>query len=198
MVQTQQAHGDPRCRGGSPMGRAGRPTVRAHFIALALAASLTACGGGDAGSEGSPSPEASASPTVFEILRDDARFSTFFRLLGEFGPEESYSLMRVETWDHTILVPVNEAFEALPEGALDQYTSSEDAFVELVDAHLVGGTVAADELAETPLAVAGLVEVTVEGDTITYAGATIIETIEARNGMVHAIDTVLFPEDVGS
>jgi len=178
-------------------------TVRSRLsIILLLALLLTACGGGN-GREGVSSGQGGSlvddSPTVFEILQSDARFSTFFELIGDFGPEESYSLMRVNTWDHTLLVPVNQAFEALPDDELDDYTASGEAFQAFFDAHLVGGTVPASELGETPLAVAGLIEVTVDGDTVKYGRALIIEAdIEARNGMVHAIDTVLFPEDVGS
>ncbi|MGH2589333.1 MAG: fasciclin domain-containing protein [Actinomycetota bacterium] len=136
---------------------------------------------------------------MFEILQSDERFSTYFGLIQEFGPEVLLSHMRANTWDHTLLVPVNGAFDALSVGALDDYTASEDAFVEFFDAHSVGGTVVASELGETPLAVAGLIEVTVDGDTVTYGRATVIEAdIEARNGMVHAVDTVLFPEDFGA
>lgn len=151
---------------------------------------------------GSPAQEGSvaiASPTVFEILQSDARFSTFFALIEDFAPEGVLSNMKVNTWDHTVLAPVNQAFAALPDDTLETYTASEAAFLEFLDAHLVGGTVSAKQLRETPRAVAGLIEVTVNGDMVTYGPATIIEAdIEARNGMVHAIDTVLFPNDVGS
>lgn len=162
-------------------------------IAVGLAL-LATCDGGepDATSTGSPVPD---EPTVYEILQDDERFATFFGLVEDHGPD-LLSVMRVDSWDHTMLVPINQAFEELPEGTLDPYTASENAFREFFDSHFVGGTIPAAELPETPQPVAGLIEVTVDDGTVRWGRATIIESdIEARNGMVHAIDTVLFPED---
>jgi uncharacterized surface protein with fasciclin (FAS1) repeats len=175
---------------------------RRSLIVSVLALLLTACGVSNGMEGGSPAQEESvvgASAIVFEVLQGDARFSTFFALIEDFAPEGVASNMKVNTWNHTVLVPVNQAFAALPDDALDDYTASEEAFLEFLDAHLVGGTVSAKQLGETPRAVAGLIEVTVDGESVTYGPATIIEAdIEARNGMVHAIDTVLFPNDVGS
>jgi uncharacterized surface protein with fasciclin (FAS1) repeats len=160
-------------------------------VALAL---LAACGDGESDSASTRS-SATDRPTVYEILQGEERFATFFGLVQDHGPD-ILSLMRVDSWDHTMLVPVNEAFDALPDGTLDPYTASEAAFREFFDSHFVGGTIPAVELPDTPQPAAGLIEVRVEGNTVTWGRATIIEAdIEARNGMVHAIDTVLFPDD---
>ena len=170
--------------------------MRALVPVVLLALSLVACGGDDAEREPAASPAGTAgseAPTVYEVLQRDERFSTFFRLVEKHGPRLS-SVMRVNTWDHTLLVPVNEAFDALPEGALDPHTANEEAFERFFGAHLIGGVVPSSEFGN--VGVLAQREVTIDGDTITYGDATIIDTdIEARNGMVHAVDAVLLPED---
>ena len=169
--------------------------MRTRVPVVLLALVLAACGGDDAEQETAVPTGRTAvaeAPTVYEVLASDDRFSTFFGLVEEHGPHLS-STMRVNTWDHTLLVPVNEAFDALPDGALDPYTADQDAFVEFFGEHLIGGVVPSSELDE--IGVLAQRPVTIEGDTIRYGEATIVGAdIEARNGMVHAIDTVLLPE----
>ena len=96
----------------------------------------------------------------------------------------------------TVFAPTDEAFAALPEGALDGLLADPQALANVLTLHVVAGKFEAAD-------VAGLSEVTtVQGkvldinttDGVTVGGAKVIQAdIAASNGVVHVIDRVLLP-----
>lgn len=98
----------------------------------------------------------------------------------------------------TVFAPRDEAFEALPEGTLDDLLLEEnrDQLVSILSYHVVSGSVASTDLTE------GMTAATVEGSEVTFAmegepkvnDANITQPdIEADNGVIHVIDKVIMP-----
>jgi uncharacterized surface protein with fasciclin (FAS1) repeats len=101
----------------------------------------------------------------------------------------------------TVFAPTNAAFDALPEGTVDDLLKPEnkDKLVSILTYHVVPGKVmAADVLGmggQSATSVEGSdIPIEVEGETVKVAGATVTATdIEASNGVIHVIDTVIMP-----
>ena len=182
---------------------------------LIVAASLAAC---DAEVETvTPTSPSSPSPTgptptpteipgpdggVLAILDEDGRFTIFLRILLVEGPERVAGFLRSGAWNNTLLAPIDEAFEELPDGALD-YLFSDDPQAEfdlsrVIQHHVVDDVRAIDDFAPgEETSIAGPLQITVQGDVVMIDGATVIEPdVEASNGMIHVIDGVLIPEQV--
>ena len=94
--------------------------------------------------------------------------------------------------------PTDEAFEALPEGVLEQLLlpENQEALTSILTYHVVPGEVPASEIESGPVPTAegGEVDVTADGGTVTVNGATVVEPdVMASNGVIHVIDQVLLP-----
>jgi len=99
----------------------------------------------------------------------------------------------------TVFAPTDDAFAALPGGTVDSLLLPENKakLVQILTYHVVPGIVKADEVAGkrgtvptvegTPLHIDGRNGVKVENATVLTAD------IEASNGVIHVIDTVLLP-----
>lgn len=98
----------------------------------------------------------------------------------------------------TVFAPTDEAFAKIPKDQLDALLADKDKLTAVLTYHVVPGRVTAKE-------VVGMTSAkTVEGQPIQIAsgdegvtvdGAHVIKTdIEASNGIIHVIDTVIFPE----
>lgn len=98
----------------------------------------------------------------------------------------------------TVFAPTNAAFEALPEGALDNLLGDIDALTQVLLYHVVAqeigsGDIAAGDTTVTTLAEADVTVNNTDG-TITVGGATVVAPdIQASNGVIHGIDMVLMP-----
>lgn len=100
----------------------------------------------------------------------------------------------------TVFAPTDEAFEALPEGTVEDLLKPEnkDQLVKILQMHVVSGKVMSADLAgkETQAKTLEGSEVTVNatGDSVMVGDATVTQAdIEATNGVIHAIDKVIMP-----
>ena len=92
----------------------------------------------------------------------------------------------------TVFAPTNEAFEALPAGALAQLLADPPALAAVLKAHVVSGTVRARDL--RPVASAPTLGGSTWAIGLTVGDARVIDVdLEARNGVLHVIDRVLVP-----
>lgn len=100
----------------------------------------------------------------------------------------------------TVFAPTDEAFAALPEGTLESLLMEEnrDKLVQILTYHVVPGKVMSTDLED------GMMAETVEGSSITVDlsdgvsidNANVVSAdIEADNGVVHVIDTVIMPSE---
>ena len=97
----------------------------------------------------------------------------------------------------TVLAPTNDAFAALPAGALDGLLADPEALASVLKAHVVSGKVKAATVVTLPQVetLNGTYAVAVTDGVVSIGGATVIATdLMAGNGVVHLIDTVILPK----
>jgi uncharacterized surface protein with fasciclin (FAS1) repeats len=96
----------------------------------------------------------------------------------------------------TVFAPTDEAFAALPEGTIEGLLADPEALAAILTYHVVAGKVMSTDLSD------GMTATTVNGADITIMteggvmvnGANVVAAdIEASNGVIHVIDTVLMP-----
>lgn len=145
-----------------------------------------------------PNPEtpgvAANTGTIVDIASASGSFQTLVAALTEAELAEVLS----GEGPFTVFAPTDAAFEALPDGTVDELLKPEnrDRLVEILTYHVVPGSYPASSLA------AGQVE-TASGDAVTIRtnegqvmvnDATVIQPdIAATNGVIHVIDRVMLP-----
>jgi uncharacterized surface protein with fasciclin (FAS1) repeats len=98
----------------------------------------------------------------------------------------------------TLFAPTDAAFDALPEGTLDDLLADpEGLLTPVLEYHVANAELYAEDVVVLP-SIATLegtpLEVTVDGSVVSVDGATITEAdIIASNGVIHVIDAVLIP-----
>ena len=96
----------------------------------------------------------------------------------------------------TVFAPTDEAFAALPEGTVEGLLEDPEALAGILTYHVVPGNVMSTDLTDgmTAETVNGA-EVTITvGDMVMVNDATVTTAdIEATNGVIHVIDTVIMP-----
>ena len=129
---------------------------------------------------------------IVEVATEAGSFNTLIAAL------EATELTSVLEGDgpFTVFAPTDEAFAALPEGALDNLLANPDQLAKILTMHVVSGEARAAD-------VVNLAEVTtVEGtalaietaDGVSIGGAKVVAAdVEAGNGVIHVIDRVILP-----
>jgi uncharacterized surface protein with fasciclin (FAS1) repeats len=96
----------------------------------------------------------------------------------------------------TVFGPTNEAFAALPPGALESLLQDPDALGNILLYHVVPKIVKAEDvvkLTEATMANGETVSISVNGGVMVNDANVIAVDIIARNGVIHVIDGVLIP-----
>lgn len=180
-------------------------------IATAVALSLAACAGEateDTSADETAIAEDATPATVVDVATGDESFSTLVAAITAAG------LGTVLSGDgpFTVFAPTNDAFAKLPEGTVESLTTEEvETLTAILQYHVVEGAVDAATLtaAIEEAGEAGYTVTTLGGGEFTAAvvdgavvltdaaggTATVTATdVEAGNGVVHVIDTVLMPQ----
>lgn len=102
----------------------------------------------------------------------------------------------------TVFAPTNEAFAALPPAELKRLLkpANKDELANILTYHVVAGDVKAADLKDGQMVETvqgGKLKVSIADDgTVKVGGATVVQPdVEASNGTVHVIDTVLVPSN---
>ncbi len=100
----------------------------------------------------------------------------------------------------TVFAPNNAAFEKLPAGTLEELLKPENKskLKRIITYHAAPGTYTGDGLKDGMnlfMATGDNTKIAVNGDEVTVNGAKILGTVDASNGVVHVIDTVLLPPE---
>ena len=160
-----------------------------NLVSLVLAFVLLVLGGTAALAA---SPVEQADQTVVEIAVSDGRFETLVAALQAAGLVDTLS----GEGPFTVFAP-DDAFEALPAGALDSLLADTDALTEVLLYHVVPGNVLAEQVVTLESADTVLgepVTITVSGSAVKVNDANVIITdIQGSNGVIHVIDAVLIP-----
>jgi uncharacterized surface protein with fasciclin (FAS1) repeats len=140
-------------------------------------------------------------PNVLDTIAADPRLSTLYGALEAAGLDETLAT----GGPYTLFAPTNDAFDALPEGQLEDYLKPEKAerLVRMLEYHIVDGDIRASNVppAEdgTPVASLNGLDLSVRdmgGGDLMINQANILETdVEGGNGVVHIIDSVLVPRE---
>lgn len=100
----------------------------------------------------------------------------------------------------TVFAPTNEAFDKLPKQTLDDLLKPEnkDKLADILQYHVLIGGYPEEKLADGATigtASGGSVKISVkDGKVVINDSATIIGTVEASNGLVHIVDSVVLPQ----
>jgi uncharacterized surface protein with fasciclin (FAS1) repeats len=182
------------------------------ITAVGLASSLVfvaaACGDDeeDAAPATTAAPVATEAPTVtdmpvaagdiVEVASTTPGFTTLVAALQAAGLVETLQ----GPGPFTVFAPTDDAFAALPEGALDALLLPEnkDALVKILTFHVVAGKVmAADVTAgEVPTVEGSNLTITTDGGVKIFDANVTQTDVLATNGVIHVIDQVLIPESV--
>ena len=132
--------------------------------------------------------------SIAEIASGDESFSTLVAALEAADLVDTFA----GEGTFTVFAPNNDAFAALPEGALDALLADKDALTEVLTYHVLGSTVMSTDLASgknfaaTLQGANAVVNVGDAGVTVNKANVYAAD-IEASNGVIHAIDSIILP-----
>ena len=139
-----------------------------------------------------------AAGTIVEVAAGNESFSTLVQAVEAAGLVETLSA----EGPYTVFAPTNDAFDALPEGTLDQLLQPEnqETLAQILTYHVLPLEVpAADVMPGDVETVAGSpITITVDdAGNVMVNEATVVQTdVQASNGVIHVIDQVLLPPDV--
>lgn len=181
----------------------------ASSIALAIAACAPEADSGDAmtADDTAMTADATAAGTIVDVASGDETFSTLVAAVTAADLGETLS----GEGPFTVFAPTNDAFAKIDEATLTELTTNDtETLGNILTYHVVAGKVDAATLtaAIEEAGDAGYTVTTVGGGTLTAsivdgavvltdaAGGTSTVTatdVEASNGLIHVIDTVLMP-----
>jgi len=132
--------------------------------------------------------------TIVDIAVADSKFSTLVDALKAADLVSTLSGEKV----FTVFAPTNEAFAKIPKGELDALLADKAKLAKVLTYHVVPGKVTASEvvkLADADTVEGRKVTFTVKGGKVFVNNAEVVKAdVDAKNGVIHVIDTVLIPE----
>ncbi|MGB9929332.1 MAG: fasciclin domain-containing protein, partial [Methanosarcina sp.] len=131
--------------------------------------------------------------TIIELARNETNLTTFVTAVEAANLAEPLN----ETGPFTVFAPTNEAFNALPAGALESLLNNTSALREILLYHVASENLSAQDVINVTniTTVQGSelpVSVTDQGVFVGNA-QIIVQDINASNGIIHIIDAVLIP-----
>ncbi len=152
-----------------------------------------ACGGSSKSTTATPiTAEAPAKADIVDTAVAAGSFKTLATALEAAGLIETLK----GSGPFTVFAPTDEAFAKLPPGTVESLLADKEKLTAVLTYHVVAGEVGSSEVVKLTEAT------TVQGSMITIDAssgvkindATVIKAdIEASNGIIHVIDTVLLP-----
>lgn len=147
-----------------------------------------------------PKNEANAEASnIVEVASGSEDFSTLVQAIEAAGLADTLS---DSSSSYTVFAPTNEAFNQLPDGALEYLLQPENKEVlqRVLSYHILPESVPSSEISGGEVAsLDGGLVTEVSDDGITVNNASVINPdIEASNGIVHGVNRVLLPGDLQS
>jgi len=192
-----------------------RKTLLLALCVPALALGVAACGSDD-----SDSDSTSTSSTAMENTTDSSSMNSGSEAAGgedivalAQGNKDLSTLVKAVTaaglaptlqgeGPFTVFAPTNEAFAALPPAELNRLLkpANKDELANILTYHVAEGDVKSSDLKNGQMiktVQGGELKVTIADDgTVKVGDATVVTPdVEASNGTVHVIDTVLIPSN---
>jgi len=155
-------------------------------------------GGPDYASEADAMANDAMQGTIADLASEDPRFTTLVALVEQAGLTAELD----GDAEYTVFAPTNAAFEKLDPVLVTRLKSGDanDELKSILKAHVVEGETLSTALADGETQIATLAEIDLAvskmGDSVTVGNATVVEAdIDASNGVIHAVDTVIVPAD---
>ena len=135
-----------------------------------------------------------STPNVLQIAIGSADHTTLVAAVQAADLENAL----VNAGPLMVFAPTNAAFDALPEGTVENLLKPEnkDALANILKYHVTAGNYSKDFLMKfKKLGQANdqNVMIEVKGDDVYVGGAKIIGSVKAGNGIVHVVDKVMLP-----
>lgn len=134
--------------------------------------------------------------TIVDLASDNDSFDTLVQAVQAANLGETLS----SEGPYTVFAPTDEAFNQLPDGALDFLLQPEnqDLLAEVLTYHVVSGSVMSGDLSTGGVdTLNGGIAVGVSDNGVVINNASVVTAdIEASNGVIHVINRVLIPEDL--
>ncbi len=158
--------------------------------------------------ETSAEEEMSEQPNIVEIASGNDNFSTLVTAVKAAGLVETLS----GEGPFTVFAPTNDAFAKLPEGTVPTLVKPEnkEKLTGILTYHVVSGEFMAEDVVNAikendgsftiPTVQGGELTASLDGENVILTDAngntsTIVMTdVDASNGVIHAIDTVVMPK----
>ncbi len=142
--------------------------------------------------------EAAGGDTIVDVAVGAGTFDTLVAAVTAAGLAETLS----GEGPFTVFAPTDEAFAALPEGLLDALLLPEniDALTAILTYHVLGAEVPSSDVAsgdaETLQGEAITLNVGDDGTVMVNEATVTAVDVEASNGVIHVIDSVLVPPSI--
>lgn len=143
--------------------------------------------------------DATAEGSVVDVAASEDDFSILVEAVEAAGLTEALA----SGGPITLFAPTNAAFEALPEGTLDQLLlpENQDTLRQVLTYHVVQQEVPASAVTtgEVPTAAGAPISIQVDdatGEVMVNQAMVVATDIQASNGIIHAIDQVILPPGV--
>lgn len=135
-----------------------------------------------------------ADKKIVEVLDEKERFSKFRKALKQADMKDKLN----SDDSYTVFAPTNEAFERLPQGTWDSWMEDDnkDELRDVLSYHIVEERLTTDDLDDSRASKetlnGGELQVAHSFGSFTVNTASVtVANIEAENGYIHAIDSVL-------
>ena len=136
--------------------------------------------------------------TIVDVAVEAGSFETLVTAVKAAGLVEVLS----SEGPFTVFAPTDEAFAALPEGTLEALLDDPEALRSVLTYHVVPGKVMAKDVlaaerAQPETVQGAALDVRVADGGVRVNDARVVQTdIEASNGVIHVIDSVVLPPSV--
>jgi uncharacterized surface protein with fasciclin (FAS1) repeats len=132
--------------------------------------------------------------TIVDIAAGNDSFSTLVQAVQAAGLVETLS----GDGPFTVFAPTNEAFAALPDGALEFLLRPENQGVlqQVLTYHVVSGSVTSNQITTGKVEAigGGLAVLVSDGNVIVNNASVVTADIDASNGVIHVVNRVLLSD----
>lgn len=131
---------------------------------------------------------------IYDMLIDDGRFNTLVAAIDRATLKEALTKSKT-----TLFAPTDDAFAKLPSGSVQSLLDDASELAKLLAYHILTDRHPSSELAGTDAAQTAegsAVRIEANGHLRVNGVEAIATDIEADNGLIHIIDTVLIPPSI--
>lgn len=178
-------------------------TTKVAIATFAAASLLLAACGDDTESSTTetPAPAETEAPAeaqdIVAVASGNPEFSTLVELVSAAGLVETLQ----GEGPFTVFAPTNAAFEKVPAEVMDMLAADTELLAQVLTYHVVSGKVMSSDVrpGSVPTVQGEELEISVDGSTVKVNDANVIVVdVEASNGVIHVIDSVILPPSVAS